>query len=132
VKEIRASLRELARIIIPFNETFSHARGADRIKIRVSVEFVQAWPHWLMALVCSLQDIDKSERLINDTTTLLKEGMKLVIQDLSKKPLIDRSVVLPLELVSLISLRLLQDVTPGVLDISKTYSAALEVVVSTP
>lgn len=85
-----------------------------------------------MALVCSLQDIDKSERLINDTTTLLKEGMKLVIQDLSKKPLIDRSVVLPLELVSLISLRLLQDVTPGVLDISKTYSAALEVVVSTP
>lgn len=85
-----------------------------------------------MALVCSLQDIDKSERLVNDTTTLLKEGMKLVIQDLSKKPLIDRSVVLPLELVSLISLRLLQDVTPGVLDISKTYSAVLEVVVSTP
>jgi hypothetical protein len=127
---MRSRLRQLARDVLPFGEILSHARGADKARIKVPYHFVRAWPHLVMAMICFPTNVLRGDRLVGDVSKLLEEGMKVVVQDLAKKPLLSYSMVLPLELLSLMSLRLLQDVTPGVVDISKTYSSALEALVS--
>lgn len=70
------------------------------------------------------------ETILREARLLIGDGMNKMVKSSSTKTLLERSVVLPLEIVSLISLKLLQDVTRGLPDISETYSSYIESIVS--
>ncbi len=130
VRYIRSELRNLTIVITSFNEIFAHAQIRDRLRITVPDELIQAWIHLLMGLIYLPKDQFKSERLIDYAKSLLGKGINAIIMSLSEKSLLENSVVLPLEIVSLMSLKLLQDITQSHPDISKTYYSYLDAVVS--
>lgn len=112
-----------------FQEIFSQSSRAERSKLAVPKEMIEGWIHLLMGLVHLANETDKSDRLLEDAKTLIRSGMAIVVNSLSEKSLINNSIVLPLELLSLVSLKLLQDITLGKPDISECYSASLETMV---
>ncbi|KAK3317448.1 hypothetical protein B0T19DRAFT_434993 [Cercophora scortea] len=127
---IRTELRGFATIAMAFNEIFVHAQKSDRLKITVPVEIIDAWLHILLGLVNLPKDQDKAETLMDGANSLLNEGLSSIVKSVSKGSLLESSVVLPLELVSLMSLKLLGDSTLGLPDISETYSTCLAAVES--
>jgi len=127
---IRYELRKLTIVITSFNEIFAHAQTKDRLRITVPDKLIGAWIHLLMGLIYLPKDLDKSERRIDDAKSLLYEGINTIVMSLSEKSLLENSVVLPLEIVALMSLTLLQDITQSHPDISKTYYSYLSAVVS--
>ncbi|KAK5656101.1 hypothetical protein OQA88_5240 [Cercophora sp. LCS_1] len=126
IRTTRSELRGLCVRIQLFHEIFNRSGKEERAKIAVPKEIVEGWIHLLMALVYLPKDDDKTERLLDDARILITGGMATVIRALSDKSLLDNSVFLPLELVSLISLKLLQDSTLGMPNASQCYSACLE------
>jgi hypothetical protein len=62
-------------------------------------------------------------------TTLIKEGMAEVMQALPGGDLLSKEVILPMDIVSLLSLKLLQDTTGASPNIDRTYSEYLHALV---
>lgn len=93
-------------------------------------ELVEAWIHLLMGLIYRPTNFDRSDRLVDDAKNLMNSGMVAVVHALSEKPLLDSAVVLPQELLSLLSLKLLQDTTVGMPDIGECYFTCLYTMVS--
>jgi hypothetical protein len=109
----------------------SHAKASDHTRIKAPNEFLQAWLHLLMGFIyLSKENKHRSYDFIDSAEKLINRGLKTIIQSLSKRNLLESSVVLPLELVSLMSLKLLQSITPGHPDITKTYSSYIDSIVS--
>jgi hypothetical protein len=127
---MRKELRQLCIQLQLFDEIFSRSGRPEQARVRVPNEIVEGWIHLLMALVYLPKDDDKSDRLFNDAKTLIYSGMAAVIRSLSESSLLDSSVFLPQELVSLLSLKLLRDSTLGMPDVSQCYSACLDELVS--
>ncbi|KAI1370582.1 hypothetical protein F4677DRAFT_457763 [Hypoxylon crocopeplum] len=125
ITDIRLELRRLCVEVQTFKEMFAQSGKLEQAKIAVPKEIVEGWIHLLMGLIYLLKDHDKSDRLLNNARDLIRSGMATIIRSLSDKSLLDSSVVLPLELLSLLSLKLLQDFTVGMPDISECYSACL-------
>ncbi|KAK0652573.1 hypothetical protein B0T16DRAFT_103189 [Cercophora newfieldiana] len=125
-KTTRSDLRSLSVQVQLFQEMFSQAGKQELAKVAVPKEIVQGWIHLLMALVYLPKDDDKSEMLLEDAKLLISSGMATAIHALSDKSLLDNSVFLPQELVTLLSLKLLQDSTLGMPDASQCYSACLQ------
>ncbi|GAB1317897.1 Mg2+ transporter [Madurella fahalii] len=126
MRHLRSELQRLCVRMQTFSEIFSRLQRQDRVKLAVPKELVQGWIHLLMSVIYLPRDRDKTEQLIDDGKTLIKNGMSAVVQSLSEQPLLDHSVVMPLELVSMISLRLLQDITLGMPDMYDCYSSHLD------
>ncbi|RYO78437.1 hypothetical protein DL766_001500 [Monosporascus sp. MC13-8B] len=127
IRNIRSELRSLCVELQAFNEIFTQSGRHEQAKIAVPKEIVEGWIHLLMGLVYLPKDYDKSDPLVDDAKILIHSGMAAVVRSLSDKSLLDSSVILPLELLSLLSLKLLQDVTVGMPNISECYSACLDV-----
>lgn len=89
-----------------------------------------AWLHLVMSLVFVPHDEIMSETLLLHAEVLMETGVEDIVASLSEKPLMENTVMLPSELFSLMGLKLLQDTTAGLPDISRIYSAFLESVVS--
>ncbi|KAK4171461.1 hypothetical protein QBC36DRAFT_199299, partial [Triangularia setosa] len=79
-------------------------------------QIIDAWIHLILGLVSFQRDSERSERLIYDARRSAAEGANIIISSLSAKSLMENSVILPLEIFSLISLKLIQSV-PNVLDL---------------
>ncbi|KAK1758176.1 hypothetical protein QBC47DRAFT_410891 [Echria macrotheca] len=122
----RYDLRSFCVQTQQFQEMFSQSGMQERCKITVPKEIVEGWIHLLMALVYLPKDDEKGERLLDDARVLITSGMATMIRALSDKSLLDSSVLLPQELVSLLSLKLLQDSTLGMPDATQCYSACLQ------
>lgn len=95
-------------------------------------EVVQAWIHLLMALVRYDSDRRKAYRLLEDAHDLLDAGLKQMVMALSDRTLLSQAVVLPMELVSLLSLQLMQNPNPGLPDMMETYLSYITSIVSSP
>ena len=61
---------------------------------------------------------------------LILDGMRKVIQSISSTNLLDRAAVLPMDVMSLITMELLQDQVGKADDIADTYSQFLSSLVS--
>lgn len=134
---IQSVLRDITIDLLSFNEIFVHAEQSDRAKITTPLSLIDAWMHLVLALITLPNDRIRSESLIWDAEMLLKRGLQEMIAALPGKSLSKSSIVLPLELVSLMSKRLLKGVAPGLgpetprpPDISATYSSSLSGIVS--
>lgn len=89
-----------------------------------------AWLHLVMSLIFVQHDEVMSENILISAESLLETGIEEIVTSLCDKPLMENTVMLPMELFSLMALKLLQDTTAGLPDISRIYSAYLESVVS--
>ncbi len=103
-------LRTLARNTAPLTELLAHARGADRARITVPNEITEAWVHLLLSLV-NLERPDHARRLFQDAIQLFSQGASEMVKSLSQKSLEESAAVQPLEIFSLISLKLVQHVS---------------------
>ncbi|KXX81345.1 Magnesium transport protein CorA [Madurella mycetomatis] len=135
--KIATALRDIAIDVMSFNEIFVHAQQSDRAKITTPLTLIDAWMHLVLALATLPSDRMRSQELIWGASGLLKKGIEAMIDALPGQPVSKHSVVLPLELVSLMSMRVLKDVAPGMIpdnlnvpDISETYSSSLSAVES--
>jgi hypothetical protein len=130
LRTTRLRLRRLCAQLLAFDDIFSDCGRLEQSRITVPKELVEGWIHLLMALVYLPIHEAKSDRLFDDANGLIQNGMAAVIRSLSDKSLLDSSVVLPQELLSLLSMKLLRDSTMGMPDITECYSACLEELVS--
>ncbi|KAK3950953.1 hypothetical protein QBC32DRAFT_216146 [Pseudoneurospora amorphoporcata] len=127
--QLRAVLKELAVMILYFTETFLHAQHADRVRIHVPDQLIDGWLHLLLGLSYMSTDPERASTFLDvHAKPLISQGLNAIVKDMAKKPLLEKSVVLPQEIVSLMSMKLLTDVTPGLPNISQTYSAYLSAI----
>ena len=123
-------LRQLTLPVQAFENMLSYADEIDRSGIKVPDAFLRGWLHLLMGLIYCCQEEQGSWDHFAVLESLMRSCMRKVMDSGSEHSLLDRSVVLPLELVSLASLNLLRDVTGKYWDISDTYSEFLKALVS--
>ncbi|KAK4198538.1 hypothetical protein QBC40DRAFT_283526 [Triangularia verruculosa] len=116
-----------------FNSTFSSASPSDLNKVHTPWLLVDAWIHILLGLAIFPKNTTRSEFLMDSGLSSIRQGVDEMIQSVAnsfERPLFDRSVLLPMDLVSLMSMTLLKDITPGLPDISETYSSYLDTIES--
>lgn len=113
-----------------FNEIIGSSIGLSQLDIVVPDELKNAWLHLTMGLIFVPYDEVMSENLLVDAQLLIEDGIENIVKTLSTKSLMESAVILPIELFSLTALKMLQDSTAGLPDISHTYSTYLESVVS--
>ncbi|KAK4641757.1 LOW QUALITY PROTEIN: hypothetical protein QC761_503640 [Podospora bellae-mahoneyi] len=129
---IRHQLRMQALDLSQLSEILSAARGADRAQITVPTQIIDAWIHLLLGLASFPRDSDRSERLIGDARRAATEGANIIITSLSPKSLVENSVILPLEIFSLISLKVIQSApnvpdSPSNKEKANTYSDVAQI-----
>lgn len=132
LRELRLRLRKLCIKLQTFNEIFTDVQKLDRAKIVVPELIVDSWIHLLMGLIylSDYRTYDRGDRLLDIAQQLIHGGMAAMVRSLSNKSLLGNSVVLPLELLSLLSLKVLQDVTKDMPNITEIYSESLGEMVS--
>lgn len=113
-----------------FKETIGLSTSPSQLAIVVPDELKNAWLHLMMGLVFVPYDEVMSETLLVQAQLLIEDGIEHIVKALSTKSLTESAVILPIELFSLTGLKLLQDSTAGLPDISNTYSTYLQSVVS--
>jgi hypothetical protein len=130
--QIITVLRNMIVDILSFNEIFAHVQESDRAKIQTPTDLVGTWMHIVLALATYSSDSARFLELIEKAGSELKQGLETMINAMSETTSmkLENTVVLPLDLVLLMSMRLLQDVTPGLPDISATYWSSLLLMVS--
>ncbi|KAK1970693.1 hypothetical protein LY78DRAFT_569497 [Colletotrichum sublineola] len=122
---VRKLLRQLALPVIAFKNILSHAEPTDRLEIDVPLDLIRAWLHLVMGLIYASHETNMWEDHLDVADSLVKSGMKHIMERLSNSNLLERSSVLPLEVVSLISYRLLENNSGKYAGITDTYSEYL-------
>ncbi|KAH8773746.1 putative Mg2+ transporter [Diaporthe sp. PMI_573] len=118
--------RNLAVTITSFNETIGYSADSSQLDIIVPDELKNAWLHLTMGFIFVPHDEVMSETLLVQAQLLIEESIENIVKSLSTNSLTENAVILPIELFTLMGLKLLQDSTAGLPDISQTYSAYLE------
>lgn len=122
-------LEEIAAYVQPFRELYSQAQPPDRSKIQIPDELTKSWLHLLMSLIFCTKETTLFHIHIVICYELLKEGMRIIVQNRTQKSLLEYSVFMPFGLAVLINFQL-QDVPRASPDISETYWEYLKRLVS--
>ncbi|KAJ5010530.1 hypothetical protein K4K57_007044 [Colletotrichum sp. SAR 10_99] len=122
---IRKALRQLALPVMAFKSILSHAEPTDRLEIDVPIDLIRAWLHLVMGLIYASHETHMWEDHLDVADSLVKSGMKQIMERLSNLKLLERSSVLPMEVVSLIGYGLLSNTSEKYAGISDTYSEYL-------
>ncbi|KAK2765748.1 mg2+ transporter [Colletotrichum kahawae] len=85
-------------------------------------ELLQAWIYVILATIQSALDYDTHRSHINYASSLLVDGMRSIMKTFSPSPLLEWSTLLPIDVLSQISLKLIDDVTEEHLDMATVYS----------
>ncbi|KAI1142915.1 hypothetical protein F5Y05DRAFT_408368 [Hypoxylon sp. FL0543] len=123
---LRATLRGFTRVIQSFQDILSHAPASLRTKVEVPDDLVRAWLHLVVALVQASLNEEAWNENIAVAEALMRRGMDEIMDELPTDDLLSRSVVQPMDLVALVSLKLLQDSTGTYSSINGTYSDYLK------
>jgi hypothetical protein len=83
-----------------------------------------------MTLIYSTSSSDGWSEHSEVAQKLIKDGIGEVMDSLGNESLLNRAVLLPMEIVSLLSLQLLQDSTGSYPNLGATYSEYLDALVS--
>lgn len=98
-------------------------------------QMTEGWLHLLLGLA-NLERAEHAETLIENAAQLLSQGASEMVKSLSQKSLEESAAVLPLEIFSLISLKLVQGISniQGFQqeDIFQLYRNRLEAIVDQP
>ena len=98
-------------------------------------EMTEGWLHLILGLV-NLERKEHAERLIENAAQLLFQGASEMVKSLSQKSLEETAAIMPLEIVSLLSLKLVQGISSTQDfqqdDIFQLYRNRLEAIVGSP
>jgi hypothetical protein len=122
--EVKNALWQLTRDIQSFQSIMSFAGKEDRATIELPRELVTAWLHIVFGLIYSSHTVDWFHHMTR-ARSLMKDGMQKMIQGISSQNLLVKAVMLPTEIMSLITLNLLQDDVGKYDNICDTYSLYL-------
>lgn len=106
----------------------SFAGKEDQAAIELPRQFVTAWLHIVFGLIYSSHTLDWFGHMTK-ARSLMKDGMQKIIQGISSENLLDKAVMLPTEVMSLVILNLLQDDVGKYDNICDTYSLYLNFLV---
>ncbi|KAH0491436.1 hypothetical protein TgHK011_002869 [Trichoderma gracile] len=124
VSEIKNALWQLTQDIPSFQDTMSFSGKEDRAAMTLPQELVTAWLHIVFGLIYSTYASDWYSHIMK-ARQLMRDGMQKMIQSISNANLLDKAVMLPTEIMSLITLNLLHDDVGKYDDICDTYSLYL-------
>ncbi|PNP48191.1 hypothetical protein THARTR1_10332 [Trichoderma harzianum] len=124
VSQIRNTLWQLTQDIQSFQNLMSFAGKEDRAAMELPHELVTAWLHIVFGLIYGTYALDWYSHMTK-AKSLLKEGMQKMVESVSAQNLLDKAVMQPTEVMSLIALNLLHDDVGKYDDISDTYSLYL-------
>lgn len=112
---------EISGNIQSFTKLLAPAQNVDRAKLELPTELSTAWLHLVMSSVFAGDESFGSQITICDE--LLDAGMRKVFREFPQKSLSESSVFTPFDLVSLINLKLLNDIHPPTVerDVCDTY-----------
>ncbi|RFU72016.1 mg2+ transporter [Trichoderma arundinaceum] len=122
--DMKNALWQLTRDIQPFQNIMSFSGKEDRAAIELPHELVTAWLHIVFGLIYSNHTLDWFGHMTK-ARQLMRDGMQMIIQGISNQNLLDKAVMLPTEVLSLVALNLLQDDVGKYDDICDTYSLYL-------
>ncbi|KAK8005582.1 Mg2+ transporter protein- CorA-like protein [Apiospora arundinis] len=105
---------------------FNYIPAEKRHSFRIQDALVHAWMHLLMGLIMSSKDIGNWSEHLDVCSDLFTEGAKDIISQFSTVDLLEHAVMQPLELVSLLSLKLIQDSTDEKTDLTESYFKEVE------
>ncbi|KAK6948222.1 hypothetical protein Daesc_009986 [Daldinia eschscholtzii] len=127
---LRNALRGLTRVIQSFQDILSHMSASMRTKVEVPDSLVRAWLHLVMALIQASQNEEAWNENMNVAEALIRNGMNDItaveVDELPTEDLLSSSVLQPMELVTLVSSKLLKDSTGKYSSINDTYSDYLK------
>ncbi|KAL7904353.1 hypothetical protein GGI35DRAFT_200406 [Trichoderma velutinum] len=124
VSEIRNTLWQLTQDIQSFQNLMSFAEKKDRAAMELPHELVVAWLHIVFGLIYGTYALDWYSHMTK-AKSLLKEGMQKMVESISAQNLLDKAVMQPTEVMSLIALNVLHDEVGKYDDICDTYSLYL-------
>jgi hypothetical protein len=130
VGPIRTTLRMLTRAVTSFQAILSHVPIADRLKVEVPDSLVRAWLHLIMALAQSSQGFEGWSENLDVAEALIRRGMGEIMDSLPAEDLVKDIIIHPMELVLLMSWRLLQDSNGKYPNLNDTYSEYIKALVS--
>ncbi|EGY23103.1 uncharacterized protein VDAG_04541 [Verticillium dahliae VdLs.17] len=126
---ILSKFKDLMPNMLAFKQLMTQATDSDRAKIQVSDDLTRAWPLIVMSLIHSCTDMGSVSswgEQLNFAISLIQSGMAETVDSLSSFRLADKITVLPMDLVSLMSIRLLSDITGKHPSASETYLEYLQ------
>ncbi|KAM0196791.1 hypothetical protein ACHAPI_005672 [Fusarium lateritium] len=122
---VRTFTRKLTRTLMAFQNIVGHSSKEERAEVELPSEFLKAWLYLTMAIIYGSKGDPKWDDRIESAEDLIKKGSKKFLQGLSEKNLVGKAAVLPLEVLSLVTMGLLQDQVGKSDDICDTYSQYL-------
>ncbi|KAI8684106.1 hypothetical protein NCS57_00076100 [Fusarium keratoplasticum] len=125
LNDVRTSLRNFTQDLFAFQTIMAYSTEDDRVGVDLPPEFSTAWLYVVMGMIYGSKDDFTWNSRINRAKDLVEKGSKKLLQGLSNKSLLDRASVLPLEVLSLVTMGLLQDQVGKSDDICDTYSQYL-------
>ncbi|KAJ2982637.1 hypothetical protein NUW58_g6401 [Xylaria curta] len=118
----RKDLRGIARQVLLFQRVMSHAPDPNKAGIEIPVQLLQAYIYFVLALIRASVDTNPDWSYMRTVSSLLQTGMRAILKSFSPASLLTYSSILPTEVLSLISLGLLNDLTGPYPDIYTVYS----------
>ncbi len=124
------ALGEIRGDIQVFSESFTNIEDSDRAQINPPSILTDAWVHLTLALATFSSNERRSLELIQKARSDIYTGMWTIIGARSDALQVRDLMVLPSDLVALMSMKLMKNVTPSLPDIGSTYGSYLDSIVS--
>ncbi|KAJ3579507.1 hypothetical protein NPX13_g1054 [Xylaria arbuscula] len=118
----RKALRESTRLILLFQQVMSHAPDSNKARVEIPTKLLQAYIYLVLAIVQSSVDFNLHLAHMRTFFDLLQVGMRTMMKSFSTSSLLTYSSVQPTDVLSLISLKLLNDLTGPFSNINGIYS----------
>lgn len=100
-----------------------------RMRIEIPAQLIQAFIYIVLSVVQASLDTGRYMSHMDNALDLLRTGMRAILKSASPMSLLTYSSVLPTHVLSLISLKLLNDVTGSLPDINSVYSEWIKTLV---
>ena len=127
---LATALGSLRRDILALSEGFANIEESDRAHINPPTLLTDAWVHITLALATFPSNERRSLELVKRARLEICTGMDQIIGARSEALQVRDLMVLPSDLVALMSMKLMRNATPSLPDISSTYGSYLDSIVS--
>ena len=126
---LATALGDIRDDVRAFSEGFTNIEDSDRAHINPPPILIDAWVHITLALATFPSNERRSLELIQRTRCEIYTGMEQIIGARSNALQVRDLMVFPSDLVALMSMKLMKNVSPSLPDIGSTYGSYLDSIV---